>query len=102
MDDTATRNEQGIARGASGSTTGDATVLTVTLGFRPQHVTIIDQTGPIRWEKIDGMLATQSLKTLAAGTTSLDTTSAIVITANGFTTSAALNASTHVLNWFAK
>lgn len=99
--DTFDRIEDGIARGASGVTTGDATVLTVTLGWKPQTVKIVDVTNVITWEKIDGMTDAQSVKTVTAGTTTIDATSAIVLTDTGFTTSAALNASAATLVWYA-
>jgi hypothetical protein len=41
------------------------------------------------------------MKQVTAGTTTKDTTSAIVFSANGFSTSAALNASGKVLHWVA-
>lgn len=39
---------------------------------------------------------------VAAGTMTKDTTSAIVLTAGGFVTTAALNASGKVLHWYAE
>lgn len=101
MDDTATRDTQGIARGCTGGHTGDGTILTVTLGFKPQHVTLINITDVVRFEKIDGMAANATLETLTAGTTTIDTTSAITLTDTGFTVAAAVNINAKVFVWAA-
>lgn len=98
--DTQTRDAMGIARGATGTSTGDGTALVVTLGFRPKTVKLVNLTDNITWEKIDGMSDAQSMKKVAAGTTTVDTTSAIIIDDNGFTTSAALAASSKSLVWY--
>jgi hypothetical protein len=98
---TVSRFGQGIARGSNGTNTGDGTVLTINLGFRPKRVIIFNETDVITWEKFDTQADANVIKTVAAGTMTKDTTSAIVFNANGFTTSAALNASTKVLHWFA-
>lgn len=101
MDITATKDVMGIARGCYGTATGDGTAITATLGFRPKHVIVVNLTDAMRWEKIDGMTDAQSLKTVTAGTQTTDTTSAIVLTDDGFTTSAALAASGKALVFFA-
>lgn len=101
MDDTATRDAQGIARGAVGTHTGDGTLLTVTLGFKPMHVVLVNLTDAIRYEKIDGMAATDTVETVTAGTTTIDTGSAIVLTDTGFTVAAAHNISAKNFAWFA-
>lgn len=99
MDDRASRNDMGIARNFSGTTTGDGTVLTVTLGWRPKYVVIFNETDAIKWEKIDGQAAANTIKTVTAGDMTKDTTSAIQITDNGFVCTAALNASGKALVW---
>jgi hypothetical protein len=103
MDDTATRDTQGIARGAVGEHTGDGTLLTVTLGFRPMHVVLINITDVIRFEKIDGMAANATLEIAPAadGVNTIDTSGAIVITDTGFTVAAAVNISAKVFSWVA-
>lgn len=92
----------GIARGSQGVVTGDGTALSVTLGFRPKSVKLVNITGVIVWEKIDGMLDSNSLKTVTAGTLTVDTTSALVITDTGFLASAAANVSAASLVWYAE
>ncbi len=101
MEDTATRDTNGIARGCSGGHTGDGTLLTVTLGFKPQHVTLINTTDAVRFEKIDGMADNATFETVTAGTSTIDTTSAITLTDDGFTVSAAVNISAKVFVWAA-
>lgn len=96
------RGSRGIARGSRGTVTGDGTALSVTLGWRPKYILIWNQTDAIRWEKIDGQVDAQSIKTVTAGTTTADATSAIVISDTGFLTSAALNANGKALFWYAE
>ena len=101
MEDTATRDTNGIARGCSGGHTGDGTLLTVTLGFKPQQVKLINITDVVSFEKIEGMATAATLETAADGTRTIDTTSAIVLTDNGFTVAAAVNISAKVFVWAA-
>jgi hypothetical protein len=96
------RSGQGIARGSNGTNTGDGTVLTVNLGFRPKLVCIFNETDVITWQKFDTQADANVLKTVAAGTMTKDTGSAIVFNSNGFVASAALNAAAKVLHWYAE
>lgn len=106
--DKATANSMGVVNIATGSSTGDGTALDVTLGFIPRHVRVFNLTDVILWEKFEAMPASNSVKQVTAGTTTLDTTSAIVIkgaaTADGyagFQMSAGANANAKVLHWVA-
>lgn len=91
---TISKREDGVARSATFSFTGDGGAQTITLGFVPTEVQIINETDVILWSKIDPMAAANSIKQVAAGTTTLDTGSAIVINADGtLTLSATLAAS---------
>lgn len=96
------RNGMGIARGSCGTATGDGTALSVTLGFKPKHVIIYNETDAMRWEKFFTQVDANSVKTVTAGTQTTDTTSAIVLAEKGFVTSAALAANGKVLHWFAE
>lgn len=96
------RSGQGIARGSCGTNTGDATVLTVHLGFKPKKVEIFNETDAILWSKYATQADANTVKVVTAGTMTKDTTSAIVITEDGFTTSAGLNAAAKVLHWYAE
>lgn len=78
----ATREGQGIARGAVGTFTGDGTIVNVILGFKPKYVKLINLTDATVWEKVDGMGATQTMKTVTAGTLTTDTSTAITLNAN--------------------
>lgn len=80
---TATSRSGGIVNFASGSFTSDNTATTVTLGFVPRWVKVINSTDVIVWEKIEGMAAANSVKTVTAGTTTVDTGSAILINTDG-------------------
>ena len=92
----------GIARGSCGFLTGDGTQLSVTLGFKPKHVIFINVTDRDRYEWIDGMDANTTLKSVAAGTTTADTTGAIIAVEKGFTVPAAVNISGKKISWFAE
>lgn len=88
--DTPTSASAGIVNFATGQLDPtDNTAITVTLGFRPRHIRLVNEDLVVVWEKFEGMAAAATIKTVTAGTTTYDATSAIVITANGFTVSAA-------------
>ena len=91
----------GVVNIATGTDTSDNTAAVVTLGFRPRYVKVINQTDVIIWEKIDGMAAANAIKVVTAGTTTLDTGSAIVIDDNGFTISAGAAGNAKALAWVA-
>lgn len=102
MEDTATRTENGVARGNTGGHTGDGTLLTVRLGFRPMHVVLINVTDVVRFECIDGMPAGSTYESAAAGANTIDTSGAITLTDDGFTVAAAVNITAKVFLWFAQ
>ena len=97
MLDTATANDTGISNTASGSFTGDGTICYVTLGFKPRYVKLVNLTDRITNEFFGDMAATHTLKTVAAGTVTDDTASAITPrggttdTYRGFEVAAATN-----------
>lgn len=99
---TVSRNSMGIARGSCGKATGDGTALSVTLGFKPKHVIVMSETDLTRWEKFHDQDAANSIKTVAAGTTTLDTTSAVTLVEKGFIVSADAAATGKALKWFAE
>lgn len=88
-----TKKSDGIARSnVFGSWTGDGTAVTLTLGFNPSYLQIINQTDTIIFEKIAGMAAANCVKQIAAGTTTIDTTPLITFNGDGTVTlAAALN-----------
>jgi hypothetical protein len=109
MASSATSQALGISEFASGSFTGAGAAEVVTIGFKPRYVKVFNATGVIVWEKFEGMAANTAIKTVTAGTTTTDTTSAILIgddtTANGlkgtFTVSSAAAVNAQVLSWVA-
>lgn len=69
---------------ASGSFTDDAAspaAYSVDIGFRPRYICFEDVTDRIKFEWYEGMALTNTIKTVAAGTRTLDTSSAIVVPA---------------------
>jgi hypothetical protein len=69
----------GVASAAAGGYTGDGSgSFTLFCGFSPKWVKIVDITGVLVYEWIQGMPATNSVKTVTGGTTTIDTNSAIV------------------------
>ena len=87
--------------------TGAGNAVQINLGFMPLHAKVVDVTGVIVWEWMYGFPATDTLKTVTAGTLTVDATSAIVATDQSgltnidgnwiLTLSAALCVSTHVV-----
>lgn len=96
------RNGMGIARGSCGKATGDGTALSVTLGFKPKHIVLINLTDATRFEWIDGMPANNSIKTVTAGAMTADTTGVITLAEKGFIVNAASAANGKALHWFAE
>lgn len=97
----ATTQAGGIANFASGSFTSDNTATVVTLGFKPRWIKVVNSTDVIVWEKVEGMAAANSIKTAAAGTTTVDTGSAILIADYSFTISATAAGSSKAISWVA-
>lgn len=89
--DTPTSVSAGIVNFATGQldpTAGEA--ITVTVGFTPRHIIVVNEDLVVRWEKFEGMAANAALKTVTAGDLTYDTNSGIVINTDGtFTISAA-------------
>jgi hypothetical protein len=85
---TLSHRADGIVGSVDGSFTSDNAAQAVTLGFRPTHVTVFNETDVIKWEKIGSQADANCIKQVTAGTTTLDTGSAIVLSNSGFTVSA--------------
>lgn len=84
-----TRQSDGIVNQATGSFVSDGTPVTISLGFTAQHVVLINETDLVRFERLANQPAANSIKTVAAGTMTLDTTTAIAVAGNTITISAA-------------
>lgn len=100
----------GVVNTAAGSFTSDGGAATVTLGFVPIHVFVVNSTDVITWEKITGMAAADSVKTVAGTTgandtvtTTIDTGSAILINTDGTVTlSSTLCGTSKAIAWMCR
>lgn len=61
--------------------TGTVKKSVVKLGFLPRHVKLIDATNRISYEWYEGMAADSAIKQVAAGTTTLETSNGITVSA---------------------
>lgn len=69
----------GIINQAHGFFTSNNNATQINIGFRPLKIKVFNLTDVIVWEWQYGFGATQSAKTVTAGTLTIDTTSQIVI-----------------------
>lgn len=100
---TAASNSAGIVNFASGSFTSDNSITVVTLGFTPRWIKVVNTTDVIVWEKIEGMPAANSVKTVTAGTTTMDAGGAITINTDGtISLSAAAVGTAKAISWVAQ
>lgn len=83
---TPTTQSAGIHNCATGSFTSDGGAATLNLGFKARRVFVVNSTDVITWQKIEGMAAANSVKTVTGGTTTIDTGSAILINTDGTVT----------------
>lgn len=99
---TATSTAAGVSNFASGSFTSDNSITVVTLGFKPRWIKVVNTTDVIVWEKIEGMPAANSIKTVTAGTTTMDAGGAITINTDGtISLSAAAVGNAKAISWVA-
>lgn len=101
---TPTSHSAGIVNFASGSFISDNSVTVVTLGFTPRWIKVVNSTDNIQWEKIEGMPAANSVKTVG-GTVAItqDTGSAITINTDGtISLSAATVGTAKAISWVAQ
>lgn len=98
-----TGKSAGIDNISSGTFTGTApTTTTITLGFAPRWARIFTPTGVIIWEKYsDGMAAANCIKQVAAGTTTLDTSSHVLFSGNTIVLTATVAVNADVISWIA-
>lgn len=86
-----TTNDQSTGGAASGKIVFDSTAITTTdyvrveCGFQPRRILWLNLTDRISVDWFEVMTASQNLKTVAAGTRTLDTTAnAVVVDSKGF------------------
>lgn len=65
--------------------TGTVAAFTITCGFKPRYVKVVNVTSRDQMEWFEGMADDSGVKTVAAGTRTLDVADAITPTVNGFT-----------------
>lgn len=84
---TISKRADGIVNSVTGSFTGDGAAQTLSLGFVPRHILVVNETDVVKWEKFDPMAAANCLKTVGStGVTTLDAGSAVVINSDGTVT----------------
>lgn len=91
---------------STGTYTGTAAVVTVTLGYRPQFIKIWNETdGDAVWEAIDGLADDDAYQILdtGAGTTdvSLLAANGITISDSGFSVGTGISEAAKVFRYFA-
>lgn len=104
----ATSQSLGVVNMATGAFTGDGAVADALCGFVPRRVEVTNVTDQISYLWQEGMAATTTLKTVAAGTRTADTGSAILAkgankadTYAGFQVPAAVSLSGKAIVWTA-
>jgi hypothetical protein len=92
----------GVLNSVVGSFTSDNNAQTLTLGFKPNYVKVINETDTIVWEAFSVSSSTKTLKTTGVPAVTVDTGSAIVINSDGTVTlSATLVGNSKVITFFA-
>lgn len=64
----------------SGYFTGTGDAVNIPVGFAPAKIEIVDETNVVLWKWYRGMTAGNTVKQVTAGTTTVDTGSAITVT----------------------
>ena len=100
---TPTYKASGVVHMENGSFTSDGGIATVVLGYLPQRFEVVNSTDTILWEKNAGMAAANCVKQVAAGTTTIDTGSAILFNSDGtVTVSTTLCGTSKAISWVAE
>lgn len=85
--------------------TSTAAAFTITTGFKPRYVKVVNlgSTGLATLEWFEGMADASALLEITDGTKSVDTTTGITVTANGFTVglNTDVNIISEQLSWIA-
>jgi hypothetical protein len=77
------RNAASVINQTCGNYTSNGNATQINLGFRPTYIRFFNLTDDISWEWMSGFGATQSIKTVGAGTMTVDTGSAFTLTDGG-------------------
>jgi len=99
----ASKRDPGVARATNATWTGDGTAGTVKLGFNPNMLTLVNETDASIYTKYGTQAAANCIKTVTAGTTTVDTTSQVLFNGDGTVTiAAATNIAAKVFHLFAE
>ena len=86
---------------------GTAVAITITTGFKPRYVKVVNETGLCMCEWFEGMTAAHSVKIADSGTAATDivnvSSNGITVSATGFTigVDTDINVTAEQLNWLA-
>lgn len=83
--------------------TGTAAAFTLTLGFKPRYIRVLNEGSGDREEFVEGMADAEALKIVAGNAAAMITTLGITPTADGFTVGldTDINVSSEQLSWIA-
>lgn len=106
MLDQATTQDGGVSNLAVGSYTGDGTVATVTCGFLPRYLKLVNLTDLTVYEVMFDMADNAALKTVAAGTMTNEAAAGILLQGGqdghrGFVVPAAININAKAFHYIA-
>jgi len=82
---------------------GTAAAFTITTGFKPRYVRVVNVASGDEYEWFEGMADASAYKRVAAGTASIPTTLGITVTNRGFTVGldTDINVTNEQLSWMA-
>ena len=92
-----------VGQFASGSYADDAAspaAMSITTGFTPRYIRVINQTTNAQYEWYEGMTTAHMIQTVAAGTRTAPTSAGFTVTASGFSLATA-PAQNNQLRWIA-
>ena len=75
-----------VATGSYADDAGSPAAISVTVGFTPRYVQVVNQTTRVMFEWFEGMTAAHAIKTVAAGTRTAETSGGITVAAGGVLT----------------
>lgn len=83
--------------------TGTVAAYTITCGFKPRYVRVLNNTSGDQEEWMEGMADASAMKKVAAGTTSLITSNGITVSERGFTIGldTDINVTSEQITWMA-
>jgi len=102
---TQSKNPASVSQVAVGRyiTTGTAAAFTITTGFKPRYVKVLNATSRDWYEWFEGMADAEAHKTVAAGTGTRITTLGITVSSSGFTVGldTDVNVTSEQISWMA-